>query len=71
MSKDPFNASVQCAAIIAMIIAVISYFQITGWRLGASFSPDDAIAAIGLGIAITGHLVVIAVALWVLSHFFE
>jgi hypothetical protein len=68
MSEDPFKASIQCAAMVAAVISVI-YYLMNGY-LG-DYRPEHVVEAMFAGVTITGHLVVLAVALWVLSHFFK
>jgi hypothetical protein len=69
MSKDPFKASIQCAMIVAMVISGIVY--LTGWGIEGSSGNMAVVGAIFAGVYFTGHLLVLAVALWMISQFFE
>lgn len=72
MSKDPFKASIQCLMIITLAISMIVYFtDFAGLHSGSSSGEMAVGAALFAGVYITGHLAVLAAALWVLSHFFK
>jgi hypothetical protein len=69
MSKDPFNASIQCVFVVGMVISGIVY--LTGWGIEGTSGELAIAGALIAGVYYTGQLVVLAVALWMLSQFFK
>ena len=68
MSSDPFKASIQYLIIVALVISAIAYVVIGH---DAGDASEAVVGALIYGVTITGHLAVLAVALWVLSSFFK
>jgi hypothetical protein len=69
MSQDPFNASIQCVFLVAMVISGVVY--LTGWGIEGSSGQMAVAGAIIWGVTITGQLLVLAVALWMLLGLFK